>query len=335
MHYPDLDMEEVLAVEEVLPVPVMPTMEEIQQWDYKCARFMCISCCAICARCAFNSGSRQSTWRAIRPPNVEQFTSYIAECPALHGNADVDLSNVQPPAGLVHPHLAGFMQTAEGKWHICPTCGRGLDARKKQLKFHPWLPAGYLENLLAAPPLEAQLMSIVDIGLQLNHQGGPTRNCFSRLEVVHKSLFDCIVVYSDAFRLTCQHTIASVSNPVQEIYAINAAINPLFERFIPILERPSAQPGLPSAAFPLAQALIQKSRAAAPIDLPAAIPGELNVLLRTHQDVGHLTPQSLMDIGELLPRANPQQSEPLVCMSNGQAPPGDPVSTPVISVIAL
>jgi hypothetical protein len=258
------------------------------------------------------------------------------------------------------------MVTSTGAWRVCARCST-LGGRSRGLACLSYFPPRYMQLLLDAPPLQAQLLSIVDVGLryasffcvllfvmlpfQVNpicfcrYERLPTaasaRTCFTRLRVVHCSLFDCILIYNLDHTVARRLSLATVHPAVQQLYQINLLQNPLYTRFLPVLERPEAQPGVPQADYEFVQGLVARSRANAPMDLPEPPRATVALAVSTTMQVAHLTTRSLMDVGTLVQRPLPNLQEPLVVTSNGQPPVGDVVRsvclyficTPSLSVL--
>jgi hypothetical protein len=202
--------------------------------------------CAFCAKTVFG-GSREN-FRSIPPPSAETFQEYVQKCPALQ--QDKPLA-IQPITACLYPHLKNYTQTPTGRWNVCPTCYDIKKTRIKRMQFHPYYPPGYVDDLISSDPLTTHLLALVDVGLAYDQPPDAMRQCFRRMRVVDTSIFDCVLVHCQAAQGS-HLSYATVPRTIQRLYDVNTAMNPLYTEYVPLLDRPDAQPGLPQASTRIA-----------------------------------------------------------------------------------
>lgn len=158
--------------------------------------------------------------------------------------ADLELEHPVPPAAVAYPYLQEHMQTADGsKWYMCGACA-GCDAKQRQRSAHlVYCPPDYTETLISADPVEAQMLSVVDTNTLVEERWGG----FAHGELHPSSQLTIELVSFNRASADADPNLPPpyISQPVQDLLAINTRHNPVLRKFKCMLERVRPRQGVP------------------------------------------------------------------------------------------
>lgn len=166
----------------------------IKAWNKQMAGLLNMRICSFCGRTAFQQGTAWQGFHIMAPPSAVDIQELHACNPALQR---CDPECIAPPYALQNMHMVHSMTTADG-WRVCEPCFR--DKRRRLAHAQHIVPLSPLhqELLRQAPPLEAQLLSLVDMSFNLKQRlHAPKTSSFLCGHLVHEP------IYSIAFTAAC------------------------------------------------------------------------------------------------------------------------------------
>jgi hypothetical protein len=268
--------------------------------------------CAFCGCSDISCGD--SNFRNVPTLTAELYGNLRDACPAFRHYPCPDAP--QPPYSEFYPKLRSSMEGTNNTWKCCPACVN-RDARIKRMQYLSGTTHTYVANLVAADPIIAQLLSVLNIGMAVTQQHEERRRqSFALGKVIHDSLLNLVLLHHNPTTPGAPITVATLPRHVKYLYDQNLAKNPVIHQYCCLVDRPLQQPGCPQAPMSIVKHLVHRAQERAPVHQNASSSAHLHALVPDRLPVTFVPATAIFNMGTMEAVEN-QRTVPLVADCHG------------------